>query len=328
MPQYKIFFLDHRSCYLNSLGDALAQMGHRIFYQTSWNMNEIEAGIAYFQPDVLITVGCDTPLMDASIVSLKDICRTYDVFHLYWATEDQIHHRSWSLPYVERMEPDLVWTIYADCVASYEQRGIQAAYLNFGFNPRIFPAKRKDQVERYQVSFVGTTHLDQHTFRYESLRQLLFPFVKQEIETNIWGFGWENESLIASIFQMRIPKSWLHHYLPYKETSNVYQQSKVVLGVQNARDQVTQRTFEILGSGAFMIASRTEALTELFVEDEEVVLSDDAEETLEKYHYYIQRPEQRYAIGRRARQKVLQTHTYEQRLRNVWPQLASYLDRK
>lgn len=315
----RIFFLDHRSIYLNSLGDTLSQMGNPVFYQSSWNMREIEAGIRYFKPEILLTVGCDEPLTSPSLNRLPKIAEKHRLFHIYWATEDCLFHEGWSLPFVEKMKPNMVWTIDPRCVKSYERRGIPAATLNFGFNPRLFSAKPEGAVERYEVSLVGTTHLHAPTYRMESLKNLLVPLINQGIDVHIWGYGWqEDPESVKRHLGITIPKDLLHGYLPYKETASVYHQSKIVLGVQNAVDQVSQRTFEILGSGGLMLASRTEAVKRLFREGEEVLLTSSAEETLRLVRQYLPRREERLAIGRRGRQAVLREHTYAHRLLQVW----------
>lgn len=296
-------------------------------------MKEIEAGITYFRPDVLITTGIDVMMFDPALSVIPELCDKYGMYHIYWATEDRIHFDGISLPFVRLVKPDAVWTIHPDCVAKYRALGKLSDYLNFAFNPRLFPPKPDDgaKKEKYDVALVGTTHLDTRTFRYDSLRQLLFPLFAGDtgIRVDIWGNGWiENAAMIEKEFGVTVPPSCIHGLLPYKETSRVYRQSKIMLGVQNARDQVSQRTFEILGSGAFMIASRTEELERLFEDGKEVVLTSSPEETIERVQYYLPRPEERLQIGRRARAKVMAGHTFLHRLEQLWPAVQQSVNQK
>jgi len=329
MKTCKIFFLNHLSSYLNSLADALSQMGHQVFYHTSWNMREVEAGIAYFRPDILITAGIDKPMFHPDLAEIPELCDKYNLFHIYWATEDGIHFEGISRPFTETVKPDWVWTIHPECVDKYRQYGTGADYLNFAFNPRIFPEKTDYTHDKYGISFVGTTHLETRTYRYDSLNELVFPLIKAGKDVNVWGLGWQDASdLLLREFGVVIPDSAFRGYLPYKRTSDVYRQSRIVLGVQNATDQVTQRTFEILGSGAFMIASRTEELERLFRDGEELVLSSSPEETLELVEFYEARPEERERIGRQARINVLNNHTFAARLAGAWPRIQQILHRE
>lgn len=322
MLKYKIFILDHRSIYLNSIGDSLAQLGHTIYYQSSWVPKEIEAGIAYFQPDILLTIGWDIPLTDPFLASLPELCKKYNLFHIYWANEDMIHYEKWSRPFVKKIQPDLVWTIHPDCIEKYEKDGIEADYLNFAFNPRLFPAKTETDEEKYPIALVGTAHLTHKTFRYESIEQLIIPLIKENRKIHLWGAHWDKEaSFMKKQFGESVPLDWLQGYLPYKQTASIYRSSKIVLGLQNAQDQVSQRTFEILGTGAFMIASRTEALTSMFEEGKEIALTSSPEETISLINYYIDKKEERLKIGANARMKVLENYHYKDHLQRVQQKL-------
>ena len=318
----KIFFLDHRSCYLNSVVDSLAQMGHKIFYQSSWLPAEVEAGIAYFKPHILFTVGCDIPLHAPFLDRLPELCRRHGLFHIYWATEDKIFHTTWSIPFVQRIKPDLVWTLDPDCIDNYARHGFKALYMNFAFNPRLFPEKRKDEKENYQISLVGTTHLYAQTYRFQSLRCLLGPVLQAGYQIQIWGYGWiKDEEILKELLGRAVPRTSIHGPLPYKHSAAIYRTSKIMLGIQNSKDQVTQRTFEILGSGSFMIADRTKAITSMFVDRKELALSSSPEETLEIVQYYLEQPDLRYEIGQNARKKVMRQYRYAHRLNQIWPEV-------
>ncbi|WP_456298070.1 CgeB family protein [Alkaliphilus pronyensis] len=324
-----MFFLDHRTYCINSLGDSLSQLGHSLALQSSWSPEEVEAGIRIFKPNILITVGYNRPLFNRFSRKVHELCSKYKLFHLYWATEDIINHFSWSLPYVKDSKPDLVWTIHKDCIKKYEALGIPALYFNFGLNPRIFPAKKKNEAETFDISLVCATHLFKETYRFQSFQDLLFPLVKAGIDTNIWGYGWKKDSkLIKETFGHTIPKKWLRGHLLYGETASVYRKSKIVLGVQNSEEQVTQRTFEILGSGGFMIASRTKALSSMFKDKVEIVLSSSPTETVELVNYYINRPDIRYEIGCNGRKRVLEDYTYLSNLKRIWPDTELLIEKK
>jgi spore maturation protein CgeB len=311
---------------MNSLADALTQLGHLVYCQPTWHMDEIKAGFRHLVPDILITVGYDKPMYEASLDFIPELCRTHRTLHVYWATEDRIHFDRISRPLVQRLKPDVVWTIHPACVDEYRQIGIEAASFNFAFNPVRFPAKEGLKEEIYEIAMIGNAHLDTRTYRYESLRHLLFPLVRTSTKTNIWGSGWTaNESLLIREYGMSIPRNWLNGPVPYLYTSGLYRQSGMVLGIQNDEDQITQRTFEILGTGAFMIASRTRELERLLVDGEDLVLSGSPEETLELVRYYRDRPHERLRIGNNARAKVLAAHTYKHRIESVWAQIEQLL---
>lgn len=326
MKRYTVFFLDHRSYCLNSLGDSLARQGHRVVYQSSWNLHEVEAGISYFKPEILVTVGYNRRLFSGFLDFLPKLCQKHGLFHIYWATEDLINHEDWSQTFIKRAKPNLVWTVHPACVDKYKKAGIPAFYFDFAVNPALLLPKTRETKEKYDISFVGTAHLFKRTYRFESLRNLLFPLIEKKMNVALWGLDWEkNAALIKKEFGLSIPRKLLRGFLPYKHTFRVYASSKIVLGVQNAPDQVTQRTFEILGQGAFMITSRTPAITKLFKPGSEVAVSSSPAETLDLVEYYLNRPNLRFEIGQKARRKVLDNHTYQHRLNEVWPKTEQYI---
>lgn len=327
MRCYKILLIDHRTYCINSLGDSLSQQGHTLAFQSSWRPEEVEFAISRFQPDILLSVGYNRRLFSFFADYIPDLCTKYKLFHIYWATEDYINHDNWSLPYIKRSKPNLIWTIHPACIELYHKIGIPANYLNFAYNPRMFPGKMELQVEKYNIAFVGATHFFKRTYRFDSIRHLLIPLVKRGIKIDIWGSGWRKETeKIMKLYGVKIPVDWLHGHLLYGNTPKVYHQAKIVLGVQNAEDQVSQRTFEILGSGGFMLASRTPALLELFTDTQELVLTSSPEETIELVKFYLDRPNLRFKIGQRARRKVLDKYTYHKQLVNIWPQAEKLLN--
>ena len=123
MLKYRIFILEHRTYCINSLGDSLAQLGHKIYVQSSWRQPEVEAGIKYFRPHILLTIGYNKPLFNRWKNSINPLCKKYNLFHIYWATEDEINHMEWSMPYVLATKPDLIWTIHPNCIQRYRQLG-------------------------------------------------------------------------------------------------------------------------------------------------------------------------------------------------------------
>lgn len=320
MEPYKILFITELSNYTQSLGDALKQQGHVVYCLPSWEDGEIAAAAERIKPDLLITVGCREEGPSAMPVRLRELCDRLHMIHLYWATEDKIHYDRISLPVVQRLKPDLILTLHPDCIPMYQRHGFSAIHFNFALNPRLFPPKTDLSREIYDLSFVGTTHLEVRTYRYTSLKHLLFPLVKAGIRTEVWGRNWQRvRQQLQEEFGLGVPPEWDHEFLPFERTAEVYHQSRIMLGVQNAEDQVTQRTFEILGTGAFMIASRTPELMRLFREGEEIVLSSSPEETLELVEYYLRHPEERLRIGMKARAAVMREHTFDHRLTMLWP---------
>lgn len=103
------------------------------------------------------------------------------------------------------------------------------------------------------------------------------------------------------------------HY--YTETPSVYASSAVSFNATSLQMPmaVNQRVFDVPLSGGFLLTDRQEALLELFDPDETAVY-DGPDDVAEKAAYYLAHPEERRRIAERARQRVLNEHTYRHRM--------------
>ena len=105
-------------------------------------------------------------------------------------------------------------------------------------------------------------------------------------------------------------RSWLHGYLPYPDAHKVYNSAKIVIGPQNQLTQVTQRTYEILGSGGFLLTSDTPEIRRLFKPGKDLVVSRSAKQTRNLVRYYLKHPKQRERIRKQGKITVLR-HNYK-----------------
>lgn len=83
------------------------------------------------------------------------------------------------------------------------------------------------------------------------------------------------------------------------------------------RWSVNQRVFDCPAAGGFLITDEREDLEQFFDTETEVVTYGSPEELREKVLYYRDRPEERKAITRRARARILAEHTHAHRLKGL-----------
>ena len=77
----------------------------------------------------------------------------------------------------------------------------------------------------------------------------------------------------------------------------------------------TCRPFELAAAGAAIVSNPHEGIERWFEPGEELLVVDDAEAALETYHMLLDDPGQAAAMGARARERVLDEHTYGHRAR-------------
>jgi spore maturation protein CgeB len=79
----------------------------------------------------------------------------------------------------------------------------------------------------------------------------------------------------------------------------------------------TCRPFELAASGAAIVSNPHGGLERWFEPGEELVVVEDADAALEAYHALLDDPAGAAAMGARARERVLDEHTYAHRARQV-----------
>ena len=105
-------------------------------------------------------------------------------------------------------------------------------------------------------------------------------------------------------------EDWMHGYLPYTLANHVYSSSDIILGIQNHPTQLTQRIYEILASGGFLITSDTPEIRSLFSPGKDLIVSSSPRETLDLVNDYLQEADKREII-RENGQKSVAVHHYK-----------------
>lgn len=104
-----------------------------------------------------------------------------------------------------------------------------------------------------------------------------------------------------------------------KAAALVFAGSKINLNIalKGIEGGTPQRIMDIMGAGGFVLSTYCEETAELFQEDREIVMFRTPEELLEKVDYYLTHDKERKAIARRGYEKVLQSYTYENKMREL-----------
>jgi spore maturation protein CgeB len=79
----------------------------------------------------------------------------------------------------------------------------------------------------------------------------------------------------------------------------------------------TCRPFELASAGAAIVSNPHEGIEQWFEPGSEIMLVDDAAGALAAYRLLLDDPAQAAAMGARARERVLDEHTYAHRARRV-----------
>lgn len=156
----------------------------------------------------------------------------------------------------------------------------------------------EEESARYaaKIGFVGSCARE----RAGAIVQLIF----NGLPVAVWGDGWQK----SEHWELIRP-----HFRGGARYGEEY--VKIIGGMDIAlhflrhenRDEQDSRTFEIPACGAFMLAERSAKHEAFFLENEEVVFFNNADELLEKAKYYLAHPEQVKQIAAAGRRRCLES---------------------
>lgn len=314
----RVLFLESNPIWIYGLPNGFRDDGHKVMISGPLTENNIFHMITEFKPELIVSIGWGLENSKKKQEWIKDQVHKFAIPLIYWAVEDPAFTTSWSLPLIQNIQPDFVFTIAPSKVNYYKAHGVKAAYMDFGYHPDIHcPVKVHPQYQ-CSIAVVANAYPDilkkypQH-YRHFSLNTLIRPLLIENIRIDFWGKNWDQ---MKSLLGLDIPEEWIHGFLPYKDANCVYSSADITLGLQNYSSQVTQRTYEILGSGGFLLTNNTSGLRQLFKPGHDLIASSSAEETVQLVHHYLEHPEQRKLIREQGRTAVL-AHNYRNRARNM-----------
>lgn len=182
------------------------------------------------------------------------------------------------------------------------------------------------------ICYVGSNLPDKKAF----LEKHLLPLEKL-YKVNKYGNDWTSGNRALGVIQkgaqyFNIPylKGIRKLPLPLEDEHKLYSTAKISLNVHEDHQRVygtdfNERTLKIIASGGFEICDNVKVLRKYFSNDE-LVIANNTNEWFELIRHYINNPEERLRISQKGRDKVLQHHTYLNRVDQFENLLNSYKD--
>lgn len=311
----RILFLESHPMWIHGLPNGFIDCGHEVKISGPLDDLDINKLISEFKPELIITMG-----WGPENSSTKKQKKIYDstininVPHVYWATEDPTSAEVFTMPYIRRTHPDFVFTICRDMVGYYRRLGIPSEYLDFGYHPKVHYPIEFDPQYYSPVAIVANgypkklSYFPNH-FRFQSMKSLIKPLIENNIKINFYGNNWSD---METLLGVEVPKEWIRGYIDYTIANKVYSSSDIIIGLQNLPTQLTQRTYEVLGSGGFLLTNNTREVNQVFKAGRDLISSSTPEETVELVNYFLQHPKERERIQKYGLETV-QKHSYKER---------------
>ncbi|HLO04244.1 MAG TPA: glycosyltransferase [Symbiobacteriaceae bacterium] len=310
----RVLFLEKNPLYIDQLPAGLRQVGCEVKVLPEVLDGQLEQELTTRRPDFALTMGWSHFPTEQRLDLIRQRLDAHQIPLVYWATEDPCWHERWSVPYIQRVKPEIVATICTEYLPRYEAMGLRAIALPFGYNHEIFQTVAPRPEYACDIAIVANFYTSEFhsTNRKRSLYDLVTPLLHQGHRIKIWGDNWQWGPQLGVPIRQGMWQGYLHH----KEAPAVYNSAKIVIGLQNEFDfetNLTMRTCEVMGAGGFQLTSRTKAISSFFEERKHLVASGSATETVALVEHYLAHPEERAAIAAAGQAFVRAGHTYADR---------------
>lgn len=311
----KILFLENHPMWIYGLPLGFKDIGIDVLTSTILSEERLRDTVYNYKPDLVFSLGWTEEHSFKKQSWVKKYLGEANIPHAYWATEDPTHTESFTLPLINYSKIDYIFTICPSKVEFYKSMGLKAFHLDFAYHPTTNYRTIVEKMYAKQLAIVANAYPDilsryPDHYRVASMKNLIKPLIKENMRIDFWGRGWDH---IRDVLGESLPLEWLHGYLDYLEANKVYSNADIILGLQNHRTQVTQRTYEILGAEGFLLTSDTPEIRRLFKPGYDLVVSSSAEETIALVRYYLKKPGAREKIRRQGKETVEKYHTYRHR---------------
>jgi len=202
---------------------------------------------------------------------------------------------------------DYVFTASEKSISMYEEIGCgRVHFLPFAceetVHKKVSLTEREREEYEANVVFVGT-----YTPRRGKLIKAL---EKNGMKVKVYGPYWK-------YFK---PNGNTHDGIYGPEMVKAFNAAKMVLNIHMGEDlpyKVNMRTFEVTGSGSFLLTDNAYGLSTLFNAGKELITYQDKNELVELAKYYLSAEEERSEIAERARERAHKDHTYRQRIQRL-----------
>lgn len=249
--------------------------------------------------------------------TIRAVGQAGDCPTMNWFADDHWRFENFTRHYA----PALDWSITTDrdALPKYAAAGIENVLLSqWGVN-RYAYAKTAEQTE-YDVSFVGFPHGDR--------RAVIAAVQRAGHPVECWGEGWANgrvdhDQMVrifgASAINLNLSNSsTLPRTLRFRLGALVRGRWEDARQARVRPSQIKGRTFEVPGSGGFLLTEAVPHLEEYFVPGREVAVYETTDDLVEQVAYWLDHPRERAAIAEAGHRRALADHTYDQRFAAIF----------
>lgn len=174
------------------------------------------------------------------------------------------------------------------------------------------------------ISYIGTYLPGKKKMLDEQVRPL-----SKKYKVKLYGQDWTLADRILGMIQrggqyFNIPyiKSFLRQPLQLEDERRIYTSSLISINIhedyqKNYLGDINERTFKIPLAGGFEIVDDVPSIKKYFALGKEMIVAENKKDWFDKIDYYIRNPDKRNVIIDAGRQKVMNGHTYHNRVEQI-----------
>ena len=308
--------------FANDMAWGFEQAGCEATVITADKVEQMETILMNTNGDLMLTLGAPLELKQ-DVMDYLGKNKPKTLKHFHWDTDgiSSTYYLSKlgdgiEMDVIYASNPSIVFTMCPEMQKFIRQKGFLCEIMHYAYSPISHYPMSLNLKGEETINIIGNSYKSLYAYhpehyRYASLKIILKPLLENGYDVNLYGDR-EYLPFLKELFSMDTFKVNYHGYLPYERTCTAYNNSYINLVTQNHRQTITKRTFEILGSGGFVLSSDSSEIRKLFTPGRDLVVSSSAKETLELVKYYKENKEEWLKIRKNAVESV-KNHTYKQR---------------
>jgi spore maturation protein CgeB len=222
--------------------------------------------------------------------------------------------------FTRRYAPAFDWSVTTDrdSLPKYRDIGYENAILSQWACNRYAYDRTADRVE-YDVTFIGQAY-GERPATVERLRA-------EGFDVRCWGFGWpegriEHDEMVRVFGASRINLNLSSSFSPPARLPR-----RVIQWItgrrEERRSQIKGRTFEVPGSGGFLLTDRVAHLEDYLTPGEEIGVFETPDDVVGQVRWWLEREEERAEAAEAGYRRVRAEHTYDHRFAEIFERVGA-----
>jgi spore maturation protein CgeB len=233
-----------------------------------------------------------------------------------WFTDDHWRFDRFS----RHVAPAFDWSVTTDrdSLPKYEEIGYGNVILSQWACNRYAYDRTADGLE-YDVTFIGQSYGDRPA-TVERLRA-------EDIDVRCWGFGWpggriEHDEMVRVFGASRINLNLSSAFSPPGRLPmrllRRFRKSK-----EERKSQIKGRTFEVPGSGGFLLTDRVAYLEDYLAPGKEIGVFESPDDLADQVRWWLEHEDERAAAAEAGYRRVRAEHTYDHRFAEIFERIGA-----